>query len=238
MGDLSGIVAMVTGAAGNLGEATARVFERQGASLALIDHNTDRLDAMFSEIASKTEHMLIQRVDLTDENAVLEATESVHSHFGRIDALVNTVGGYHGGRAVHDDDPGVWERMLELNLNTAVATCRAVVPGMIARQSGRIVNVGSRNAIQGAAGASAYSAAKSAVVRLTESLAAELKDSGITANCVLPGTIDTPQNREAMPNADHDAFVSPEAIASVIAFLCSHDAWAVSGAAIPVYGRS
>jgi NAD(P)-dependent dehydrogenase (short-subunit alcohol dehydrogenase family) len=158
-------------------------------------------------------------------------------HFGRIDALVNTVGGYRGGQPVAETAIELWDGMFDLNARSAFIVSRAVAPHMLARGSGRIINVGSKAALQGTRRSAAYSAAKSAVVRLTESLAADLKREGITANCVLPSTLDTPENREDMPGADPSRWVTPEEVADVILFLASDAARAVQGAAIPVYGR-
>jgi NAD(P)-dependent dehydrogenase (short-subunit alcohol dehydrogenase family) len=177
-------------------------------------------------------------VDLTDEAAVTRALERAAGHFGRLDGLVNTAGGFAGGKKVHEDDLAAWDRMFAINLRTALIACRAVVPHLLKQQGGRIVNVAARAALTGVPGLGAYSASKSAVIRLTESLAGELKEQGITVNCVLPGTIDTPQNRADMPKADFSRWVTPAAIADVILFLLSDAARAVSGAAIPVYGRS
>ncbi len=158
--------------------------------------------------------------------------------FGQIDVLANTVGGYRGGTPVHETDPDQLALLLDLNARTAYTISQAVIPAMLARGRGRIVHVAARAGLHGGAKMAAYSMAKSAVIRLVEALAAEHKHSGITVNCVLPGTIDTPQNRAEMPDADHSRWVAPEAIADVIAFLASDAARAVQGAAIPVYGRS
>jgi NAD(P)-dependent dehydrogenase (short-subunit alcohol dehydrogenase family) len=162
--------------------------------------------------------------------------EGALRRFGRIDVLVNAAGGYRAGTPVHDTPLETWEFLLSLNARTAFITSSAVVPAMLEQGSGKIVNVAARAALKGGAKSAAYSASKSAVLRLTESLSAELKGSGINANCVLPGTIDTPQNREAMPNADTSRWVAPEALADVILFLASDAARAVHGAAVPVYG--
>jgi NAD(P)-dependent dehydrogenase (short-subunit alcohol dehydrogenase family) len=155
--------------------------------------------------------------------------------------LTNAVGGYRAGKPVHETPLETWNLMLNLNARSAFVLSRAVVPPMLERGSGKIVHTAARAALKGGAKAAAYSISKSAVVRLVESLAAELRHKGITVNCVLPGTIDTPQNRQALaalPNVDPNRWVPPEAIADVILFLASDAAWAVNGAAIAVYGRS
>src|SRR5262249_51907330 len=150
---------------------------------------------------------------------------------------VNTVGGWRGGKPAHETDLADWDFLFSTNLRTTLFCCRAVIPQMLKQSSGRIINVASRDALKGSAGYSAYSASKSAVLRLTESLADELKASNINVNCIMPGTIDTPQNRAAMPNADHSKWVEPAALAEVIAFLAGDGARAVTGAAIPVFGK-
>jgi NAD(P)-dependent dehydrogenase (short-subunit alcohol dehydrogenase family) len=157
--------------------------------------------------------------------------------FGRVDILVNTVGGYRGGKPVHDTDLADWDFLFGINLRTTLLCCKAAVPHMLKQSSGKIINVASRDAIAGSASYAAYGASKSAVLRLTESLAAELKASNINANAIMPGTIDTPQNRAAVPNGDYSKWVPPEAIAGVIAFLASDASRAINGAAIPVYGK-
>ncbi len=156
--------------------------------------------------------------------------------FGRVDILVNAVGGYRAGTPAHETPAQTWDLMLGLNLKSSVTAARAVVPVMLRRWYGRIVLVAARAAAAGAAGMSAYAASKAAVVRLAESMAAELKADGITVNCVIPGTLDTPQNRRDRPDADHTRWVAPEAVADVILFLASDGARAVTGAAVPVLG--
>jgi len=154
-----------------------------------------------------------------------------------VDALVNTVGGYRGGKPVHEADLADWDFLFNVNVRTTLLCCRAVIPQMVKQQSGKIINVASRDGLSGSAGYAAYSASKSAVLRLTESLANELKVSNINVNCIMPGTIDTPQNRAAVPNGDFSRWVEPAAIAEVILFLASDASRAVNGAALPVFGK-
>ena len=238
MFDFSDRVVIVTGAAGNLGSAVARAFEATGANLVLVDHQADSLPGLFPELDGSPDHLLASSVDLTDEDSARGMVEQVLERFGRVDVLVNTVGGWRGGKPVHETPLDTLDVLLNLNTRTVFIASRAVVPSMLDRGSGKIVNVAARAALGAAVRNGAYSASKSAVVRLTETMAAELKDEGINVNCVLPGTIDTPQNRQSMPKADHSRWVPPEAIAGVILFLASDAAWPVSGAAVPVYGRS
>jgi NAD(P)-dependent dehydrogenase (short-subunit alcohol dehydrogenase family) len=236
--DFADCVVVVSGASGNLGQAVVRAFSGAGANLVLLDRKPERLPGLFPELAGSPQHLLVGSVDATDAGSVERAVEQALERFGRIDVLANTVGGYRAGTPVHETRLETWDFMLDLNARTAFVASRAVVPHMLEQGSGKIVHVAARAALKGGAKASAYSVSKSAIVRLVESLAAELRHDGINVNCVLPGTIDTPQNRKAMPKADHSRWVPPEAIADVILFLASDAAQAVHGAAIPVYGQS
>jgi NAD(P)-dependent dehydrogenase (short-subunit alcohol dehydrogenase family) len=238
MPDFTDRVVMVAGASGNLGQAVARAFYAAGAHLVLLDRADERLPGLFPELAGSSEHLLVGSVDVADAGSIEKAVAAALERFGRIDILANTVGGYRAGTAVHETPLETWDFMFELNARTAFLLSRAVVPHMRERGYGKIVHVSARAALAGPGKAAAYSISKAAVVRLVESLAAELRQEGINANCVLPGTIDTPQNRQSMPNADHSRWVPPEAVAAVILFLASDAAWAVNGAAIPVYGKS
>jgi len=237
MFDFSGRVVMVAGAVGNLGEAVARAFGEAGARLVLLDRGAERLAALYPEPARAGDHLLLPGVDATEESSVAAAVQAALERLGRIDVLANTVGGWWGGTATHETSLDTWDFMHDLNARTALVLSRAVVPTMLLQGSGKIVHTAARAALAGSARSAAYSASKAAVMRLVESLAAELGPGGINVNCVLPGTIDTPQNRAAMPKADPGRWVPPAAIAQVFLFLASDPAWAINGAAIPVYGR-
>ena len=236
MPDFQDQVVMVTGAAGHLGQAVARRFESSGAKLVLIDRAPDRLPRLFPEMVYSPDHYLAVSVDLLDPQAVEEMAQQIARLFGRVDVLANVAGGFRSGTPVHETSGETWNLMMDLNARSVLHTSRAVVPLMQKQGRGKIINVAGRAALAGNARMGAYSASKSAVIRLTESMSAELKRDSIHVNCVLPGTIDTPPNREAMPNADRSRWVAPEAIADVILFLASEAARAVHGAAIPVYG--
>ena len=236
MDEFSQSVVVVLGASGNLGKACAEVFLERGAQVALVDRSSEALEAAFPECDDERV-TLVGGIDLSDEDSVDRMVSDVEDRFDRIDVLVNTVGAFRGGQLLQDEPLETWDLMLNVNLFSALIASREVVPLMLKNRSGRIINVLSRNALGGAANYAAYSAAKGALLRMSESLAGELKGSGITANCVIPGTIDTPQNREAMPSADVSQWVTPSEIADVIAFLASNAARAVTGTAIPVYGR-
>src|SRR5262245_56621283 len=236
--DFTGQVATVTGPAGKLGCAVPRAFRPTGWSLASIDHSPDRLPSLLPRLADSSDHFFTRPTDVTDPASVDRAVEEIKRRYGRIDILVNTAGGYRAGAPLHETPLNDWEFMLNLNARSVFVMCQAVIPQMLSQRRGRIVNIASRAALGGDAGHAAYSASKTAVVRLTESMDAELKESGVNVNCVMPGIIDTPQNRAAMPKADFSKWVAPEAVADVILFLASEGSSAIHGAAIPVYGRS
>jgi len=238
MSGLKDKVMIITGASGNLGRAVAACVQAQGVRMVLVERSAEHLKAAYGEPKGSDQYWLAGNVDMTDPKAVNAMAAEAHKRFGRLDGLVNTVGGFRGGKPVHEADLAEWDFMYDINVRTALHACRAVIPYMLSAQRGRIINIASRNAFQGSPNYAAYSAAKTAVLRLTESLAGELKTRGINVNCIVPGTIDTPQNREAMPKADFSTWVPPEDIANVIVFLLSDEARSVTGTAVPVYGRS
>lgn len=228
-------VVIVTGAAGALGRAVAAAFKNAGARLVLIDNNADGLRAVFG--GDNADQLLIA-ADLTDQSALQRAADKAMATFGRIDALCNIAGGFRMGHPVHDTPADVWQLMIELNAGSVIRMSHAVVPHMLAAGGGKIVNVAAMGGLKGGATMGAYAASKSAVMRLTESMAAELRDKSINVNCVMPSTIDTPANRADMPKADPKKWVTPAALADVILFLASDRARAVHGAALPVVGLS
>lgn len=230
-------VVIITGAVGNLGLSTAQAFQRGGHQTVLVDRSQDRLNAVFADLTKSPDHLLVGGVDLSNPASVLKLAADTLARFGRIDVLVNTVGAWGGGKLVHEDDLATWDFLFNVNLRTTLHCCRAVIPQMLQQQRGKIINVASRDGLNGSAGYAAYSASKSAVLRLTESLADELKGSNINVNCILPGTIDTPHNRAAIPDADFSKWVEPSALADVILFLGSDAARAMNGVALPVYGK-
>lgn len=232
--DFTGKTVLITGASGNLGLAAARAFGRAGASLLLLDRDTSRLKTELKREDGRRSHM---QVDLLDSAAVNAAVASACGPDGRIDVLCNIAGGFRMGQPVHATSDADWDFLFGLNTRSLIHMVRAVAPRMQAAGSGRIVNVAANAALKGAANMGAYCASKDVVVRLTESMSAELRDAGINVNCVLPSIIDTPENRSAMPDADHARWVTPEALADVMLFLASDAARAVHGAALPVTGR-
>ncbi|MDP9962959.1 NAD(P)-dependent dehydrogenase (short-subunit alcohol dehydrogenase family) [Variovorax paradoxus] len=227
-------IVMVTGAAGNLARAVVRAFAEQGALLILIDRTTvDPPPGVVDE--GRSLHI---EADLLKQDDVDRAVRSGLQHFGRIDVLCNLAGGFRMGEAVHETSLSTWDLLFDLNARSVVHVAKAVVPAMLAQGGGKIVNVGAFAAQKGVAQMGAYTASKAAVVRLTESMALELRERGINVNCVLPTIIDTPENRLAMPDADPARWVAPGDLAAAILFLASDDARSIHGVALPVTGLS
>ena len=222
---------IVTGAAGNLGRATAARLAGQGINLVCVDRTTEALDALVQALPSGTKVLTFAGADLSDPAVGQAMVEAAVDRFGGIDALVNTVGGPVGSDALAQ-----WDLMMTLNARVALVTSIAVLPVMQAASYGRIVHIAAAPGLKAGANQAAYAASKAAVLRLTESIALEHRRHRITANCILPGTIDTPQNRAAMPDAKVSDWVSPDSIARLIAFLISPEAAVVTGAAIPATG--
>lgn len=220
-------VVAITGGQGELGRAVVTAALAQGLKVAVID--------FASGSPGPAETLSLGGVDLTDPAAAETAIGAVIDHFGRLDAVLNIAGGFIWQTV--DDDRPAWDRMYALNLTTALNTCRAALPHLKQSAEGRIVNVGANGALKSAAGMGAYAASKSAVHRLTESLAEELKTTSVTVNAVLPSILDTPQNRKDMPDADPALWVAPADLAAVMLFLTSPESRAITGALIPVTGR-
>lgn len=237
MFNFSNQVVVVTGGSGNLGGVVVGAFQAAGAKLVIPDRSSDKLAKLFPTLAGSSDHYLANGIDVTNADSVQKLVDETVKRFGRIDVLVNTVGGYRAGTPLHETTLETWDQMLNLNARSIFIVCHAILPVMLKQQSGKILNVSSPSANMGGATASAYGASKSAVARITESMAAEYKRSGINVNAVLPGTLDTPQNREAMPNADTSLWVPLEGLADVILFLTSEAARMIQGALIPVTGK-
>jgi NAD(P)-dependent dehydrogenase (short-subunit alcohol dehydrogenase family) len=229
-----GRVAMITGAAGSLGRAVAAAFAATGARMVLLDLEAKALAARFG---ADDDARLLVAADLADGAAVAAAVQKALARFGRIDVLCNIAGGFHMGEPVHEMPDEIFRSMIELNAGSVLRTARAVVPAMLKQGGGKIVSVAAMGGLSGGATMAAYAASKSAVMRLTESMALELRDKNINVNCVLPSTIDTAPNRASMPGADFARWVEPAALAEVILFLASDAARAINGASIPVVGR-
>lgn len=233
-----GKVALVAGGTGGLGRAVSLAFLDEGAKVAATYRKPEDLESLRKDAGGNKTGLQGYRVDMTDEAAVGELIEKIVAQYGRLDMLVNAVGGYVGGTKLWELDTKVFEQMLTLNLRSGYALGRAAARAMLKQGSGAIVNVASKAAVDHGAGAAAYAASKAAAVALMDSLAADLKGTGVRVNSVLPSIIDTEANRKAMPKADFAKWPKPEEIARVILFLCSDQAKVIQGAAVPVYGDS
>ncbi len=220
-------VVLISGASGNLGGAVTESFARAGARVFGVARSWRQAPA----------GVIPLEADLTDAAAARDVVEAVTSRAGRLDVLVHLMGGFAGGRPVRETADETWDQMMELNLRPAFRLFRAALRPMIASGGGRILAVGSRAGVEAPANLSAYNVSKAGLHALVRTVAAEVKDQRITANAVLPSTIDTPANRAAMPKADPSRWVRPEAIAAMLVWLASPEAAEVSGALIPVYGR-
>lgn len=231
---VNGKTVAITGGFGSLGLATAQFLVSRGARVALIGRGaapaSDALPAALKDA------VLLGGVDLVDADAAQTALEKAAEALGGLDALVNIAGAFRW-ETIADGDARTWDLMFDLNVKTALNASKAALPALLARGAGRIVNIGAGAGQKAGLGMGAYSASKAGVARLTEALAEELKDKGVTVNAILPSIIDTPQNRADMPDADFTRWVQADEIASVIAFLISSDARAVTAAAIAVNGR-
>jgi NAD(P)-dependent dehydrogenase (short-subunit alcohol dehydrogenase family) len=236
--NFSGKIALVAGGTGGLGKAVSLAFLQEGAKVFVSYRRQEEFTALQSEAGHNAASLEGQPTDVTDENATAALVAGILARHGQLDALVNTVGGYAGGVKLWELETKVFEQMLALNLRSGYALVRAAVPAMLKQGHGAIVNVAAKAAFDHAAGASAYAASKAAALAMIDSLAADLKGTGVRANSVLPNIIDTEANRRAMPNADFSAWPKPEEIARVILFLCSDESKLIHGAAVPVYGQS
>lgn len=222
-------VALVTGANGGLGTSLTQALLDAGATVVGVSRNIRQADfnhPSFVAIAA----------ELSSGEAANKLVDQVATKFARIDLLAHLVGGFAGGKTIAETDDASFEAMLDLNLKSAFYVLRAVIPQMRRAGSGRIVAIASRAAEDPGPGVGAYSASKAALVSLIRTVALENKDLGITANVILPGTIDTPANRKAMPGADIRTWVQPASIAALIVWLAGEAGKDVNGAVIPVYG--
>lgn len=229
-------VTIISGASGGLGGTVSRMFYDAGAKVVLLGARLAGVQELAAELGQ--DRILPLAADLSDPAGAEEVVQAALAHFGRVDILLNLAGGFGGGKPVSGSPADDLNKMLDLNLRTAYNLSQAAVKPMIAQQWGRIINVASRDALRGRPNYSAYAISKGAVLRLTESMAAEVQNDFITVNAILPGTIDTEANRKNSPDADFSKWVKPTEIAATLLFLASEGAAAINGAAIPLYGRS
>ncbi|MCL4709283.1 SDR family oxidoreductase [bacterium] len=229
-------VVIITGGTGALGYAVTTAFLQAGAKVLVTFTRETEFDALKSRVGGHAATLRGVKTNVLDEASV-QAMAQEAAEPGRIDVLVNLVGGFLGGVPVVEMTLEQWDKIINLNLKSAFLCCKHVMPVMQQQRYGRIINIGSQGGLHGGDGISAYGAAKAGLINFTKSLAAEGKGFGISANAVVPGNLDTPANRQAMPNADFTKWVSPQVVAQVILFLASSEASAITGAVIPVSGR-
>src|SRR3974377_1065445 len=238
-GRFEGKVALVAGGTGGLGRAVSLAFLGEGAKVE-VTYVVPGEWAELQDVVAKLGGGALKghEVDVTDETAVNGLVEKIVETQGRLDVLVNTVGAYAGGLKLWEMEARVFEQMMALNLQSGYALARAAARTMLNQKRGAIVNVAAKAAFDHAAGADAYAASRAAALAMIDSLAADLKGSGVRANSILPSIIDTAANRKAMPKADFAKWPKPEDIARVILFLCSEEAKVIQGGAVTVYGDS
>lgn len=230
----AGHVVLVAGGTGGLGRAVSAEFLREAATVIVTYVNQPEFDALRIDVGANASRLEGRTIDVTDDRAVQQMIADIVAKHGRLDAVVNCVGGYEAGWKLWEMDPKVLDHMLALNLRSGYVLARWVVPAMLKQGRGAIVNVAAKAAVDHAAASAAYAASKSAAVALIDSLAADLKGTDVRANSILPSIIDTEANRRAMPKADFSKWPKPRDLARVILFLCSDDAKAIRGASIPV----
>lgn len=228
-------VILITGAAGNLGRAVSSKLAASGFRLALVDRTVESLDTVVAGLPKDGEYLALPSIDLSDSAAAIEMAAHVVKRFGGISGLVNTVGGFRTSPVI-EEAVDQWQLMMTLNAYVTLITSAAVLPFMRNAGFGRIVHVSAAAGLKAGANQAAYAASKAAVIRVVESIAEEHRKDGITANCILPSTIDTPQNRADMPDAPTDSWVRPSAIAELIEFLVSEQSRVVTGSAIHATG--
>lgn len=234
----AGRVVVVAGGTGGLGVSVSLAFLDEGANVIVPYRKEEAFEALTASAGVKASSLEGRQVDVSDEASTTVFINTVGKQYGTIDVLVNTIGGYAGGVKLWESKTSTLDQMLALNLRSGYVLSRAVLPTMLRRGSGAIVNVAAKAAVDHASGAAAYAASKAAAVALMDSLAADTKGTGVRVNSVLPSIIDTPANRLAMPEADFAAWPKPQDIAQVVLFLASDAAKTIHGASVPVYGNA
>jgi NAD(P)-dependent dehydrogenase (short-subunit alcohol dehydrogenase family) len=231
--DFSGKVVLITGGTGALGRAVAQAFGTSNAITVV----TYIIDEEMKDVKTKIKTIAeLVKADITKEDQAKNLVSHVIETYDRVDILVNVVGGYLGGKSVAELDETEWDKMMSMNLKSAFLISKHVIPLMLSAKHGKIVHISSRTGLKSDGYDSAYSASKSGLIRLVESISEEVKEDNINVNCILPSTIDTEANRNAMPNSDFSKWVKTEDLANLVLFLCSDEAKLINGAAIPAYG--
>ncbi len=237
---LKGKVAIVTGATGALGSVVAKALLEQGAHVVSTYRSEEKQKELVGFVEGAGALLTGVEVDVTNETSVQALLQKVIEMHGRVDILLNIVGAYKGGTDIASTKEGDWDFMMDTNLKSAFLCCKTVLPYMMKQNYGKIVSVASRTAVEKRfrSRSGAYGVSKAGIIVLTETIAEEVKKYDINVNCIVPSTIDTPDNRRNLPEADSSKWVKPEEIAKVILFLASDDSRVISGASIPVYGKA
>lgn len=230
-------VALIAGGTGGLGRAVALAFLEEQAQVVVTYIKSEEFTNLKNAAGQAASRLEGSQLDVTNASAVSEFIDKVLAQHRQIDILVNAVGAYAGGLKLWETASNVFETMLNLNLRSGYVLASAVAKAMLKQKDGAIVNIAAKAAFDHAAGASAYAASKAAAVAMMDSLAEDLRGTGVRVNSILPSIIDTPANRRAMPAADFSKWPKPEDIAKVILFLCSSEAKLIHGVSIPVYGN-
>jgi NAD(P)-dependent dehydrogenase (short-subunit alcohol dehydrogenase family) len=237
---LNGKVAVVTGATGALGRVVAKTLLDQGAHLVSTHRGAEKLGELSDFVGGSKDMLVSVQTDVTDENSVQALFQQVISNYGRVDILLNIVGAFRGGADIVNTKVSDWDFMMNVNLRSAFLCCKAALPHMVKQNYGKIITVSARTAVEKRYRVKngAYAVSKAGIIVLTETIAEEVKKYDINVNCIMPSTIDTPENRRVFPDADFSKWVKPEQIAEVMLFLVSGESKAISGASIPVYGKA
>jgi NAD(P)-dependent dehydrogenase (short-subunit alcohol dehydrogenase family) len=233
--DFSNKVVLITGGTGALGSSVTKAFI---ASNAMTTISTYIIDEEMENVKSEIKAAELIKSDITKEDEVKKLVSNVIEKHGHIHILVNVIGGYLGGKSVAELEEKEWDTMMNMNLKSVFLISKHIIPIMMSTRYGKIVHISSRTGLRSDGYDSAYAASKSGLIRLVESISEEIKESNINVNCILPSVIDTQANRKAMPDADFNKWLKTEDLANVILFLCSEEAKAINGAAIPTYGLS
>jgi NAD(P)-dependent dehydrogenase (short-subunit alcohol dehydrogenase family) len=229
-------VALITGATGAVGNVVSARMAEAGYRLVLTARGKETLEKLAEQLKANKNWVITYAADITDPDSVAKLVETARRTWGGVDILVNIAGGWKGGKLFEEVTDEEWDAALRLNLQTAFLINRAVIPHMAQQKWGRIINFASKAAVSPGPRQAAYNVSKAAVIVLTQSIAAEYRRKGVAANVILPSIIDTPANREQMPDMDYSRWVTPEQLAELILFLCTEEGGSLHGASIPVYG--
>ena len=229
-------VVLITGATGAVGKAVSAHMAAAGYRLVLTARSHESLIDLASQLRTDKDRVMTHPADITDSDSVHQLLKAIEKRGSGVDILVNTAGGWKGGKPLEDVTDAEWDATLLLNLQTAFLVNRAVIPHMVQRKWGRIINISSKAAVSPGPRQAAYNVSKTAVIALTQSISVEYRRKGIAANVILPSIIDTPTNRKQMPDADYSRWVTPGQLAELILFLCTEEGGSLNGASIPMYG--